>query len=272
MKFLESLYLDGDIMQKELESSIRNIMGISIHAISMAKVIYFCEKAIKDNKSMSIGMVNVAKIINSRKDINLKKSLQKSDIIAADGQGIVFLSRLIGTPLPERVAGIDIMYKLMESANNHSYGIYFLGAKLEVVRKVVNKTKVIYKNIKISGCADGYFDLEAEGMEVAKNIKDSHADILFVAISPPKKEIFLDRYKDFMSIPVCHGVGGSFDVFAGITKRAPVWMQKAGLEWFYRVLQEPKRMWKRYFVTNLMFLYFSFIEIIKIRFKLSKRM
>lgn len=123
----------------------------------------------------------------------------------------------------------------------------------------------------MAGICDGYFDVEKDGQRIAEQIRDSKADILFVAITPPKKEIFMDRWKEVINVPVCHGVGGSFDVFAGVVKRAPVWMQKMGLEWFYRVLQEPRRMWKRYFVTNSLFIILGIKEIMRFRLGFSKR-
>jgi N-acetylglucosaminyldiphosphoundecaprenol N-acetyl-beta-D-mannosaminyltransferase len=111
---------------------------------------------------------------------------------------------------------------------------------------------------------DGYFD-DTESEAVAKNIKNSKADILLVAMPSPRKENFLAKWYDFMQVPVCHGVGGSFDVMAGITKRAPHWMQDCGLEWFYRLIQEPRRMWKRYLVTNVMFTVLSIDAVIRAR-------
>jgi N-acetylglucosaminyldiphosphoundecaprenol N-acetyl-beta-D-mannosaminyltransferase len=139
-----------------------------------------------------------------------------------------------------------------------------------VVKAVAQKAESIYPGLQVAGICDGYFDLEKEGQRVAEQIRDSRADILFVAITPPKKEIFMDRWKEVIKVPVCHGVGGSFDVFAGVVKRAPMWMQKMGLEWFYRVLQEPRRMWKRYFVTNSLFFFLGIKEILRYRLGFTK--
>lgn len=249
------------------------LLGMPIHKIRMAQLLDYCEQAIAERKNLVLGMVNVAKLVNSQKDPQLYKSVADADIIVADGQGVVWLSRLIGEPLPERVAGIDAMYGLMDRAAQKQYRVFFLGAKGHVVQKVAEKAASSYPGLRVAGFCDGYFDLEKDGQKVAEQIRDSHADILFVAITPPKKEIFMDRWKNVINVPVCHGVGGSFDVFAGVVKRAPLWMQKAGLEWFYRVLQEPGRMWKRYFVTNSVFLFLSIREICRYRlnFRKSKR-
>lgn len=246
------------------------IIGIPIHQIRMSDLLDACERAIHERTSIVLGMVNVAKLVNSRKNPQLFKSVVDTDLIAADGQGVVWLSYLIGQPLPERIAGIDVMYSLMQKASEKHYKIFFLGAKPEVVQEVARKAEKFYSGLQVAGFHDGYFDLDRDGQKVAELIRASHADILFVAITPPKKEIFMDRWKNVIDVPVCHGVGGSFDVFAGVVKRAPLWMQKAGLEWFYRVLQEPGRMWKRYFVTNFIFLFLSIKEILRYRLGLVK--
>lgn len=241
------------------------LSGVPIHKVTMNELVDICEAAIKHRTPLVLGMVNVAKWVSCRNNPELRRSLVDSDIIAADGQGVVWLSRLAGCPLPERVAGIDVMFKLMQRAGQKHYRIFFLGAKPDVLDKVIQRAQRDYPGLQVAGSRDGYFDLEAEGQQVAEKIRDSQADILFVAITPPKKELFMDRFKTVLNVPVCHGVGGSFDVFAGVTKRAPVWMQKAGLEWFYRVMQEPRRMWKRYFVTNSIFLALSIPEILRHR-------
>jgi N-acetylglucosaminyldiphosphoundecaprenol N-acetyl-beta-D-mannosaminyltransferase len=232
----------------------------------MNDVLDLCGQRITQRESLLLGVVNVAKLVNSRKNGQLKKSIEEADVVLADGLGVVWLSRLMGDSLPERVAGIDIMYRLLECASQMKYGVYFLGAKPEVVKKVVEIVKVDYPGVRIAGYRDGYFD-ESEEKEVAENVRDSFADILFVAMNSPKKENFLRRWREQMNVPVCHGVGGSFDVVAGVTKRAPVWMQNCGLEWLCRLLQEPGRMWRRYLVTNTIFVFLSVSEIVKVRLK-----
>ena len=241
------------------------IMQMPVDPIRMQDLISSCDQSIRERKSLLLGMVNVAKLIQSRTNRQLYNSVAGADIIAADGQGVVILSRLMGQPLPERIAGIDVMNRLMELADRKEYRVFFLGAKPEIVQKVVHKSAVMFPQLQVAGYRDGYFDLDRQGQLVAEQIRDSRADILFVAITPPKKELFLDRWSDVMGVPVCHGVGGSFDVFAGRTKRAPAWMQKAGLEWLFRVMQEPRRMWKRYLITNTKFFVLSIGEIARAR-------
>jgi N-acetylglucosaminyldiphosphoundecaprenol N-acetyl-beta-D-mannosaminyltransferase len=156
------------------------------------------------------------------------------------------------------------MYKLLERSCKKHYSVYLLGARAEVLSEVVGYVQRNYPGVHIAGFRDGYFDA-ADEQKIAKEIKESRADILFVAMNSPRKEIFLEKWYRFMAVPVCHGVGGSFDVLAGVTKRAPAWMQRAGLEWFYRLFQEPRRMWKRYLVTNTMFITLSLEAVVRIR-------
>ena len=243
-----------------------NILGIDVYAMRMNEVMELCEESICNRTSLMLGVLNVAKAVNSRKDKDLRNSLDDADVVLADGKGIVWLSRLMGESLPERVAGIDIMYCLLEKANERHYSVYFLGAKDEVVSKVVAFVKETYSGVRIAGYRDGYFDKNEEDF-IVDDIYKNNTDILFVAIPSPKKENFLSRWREKLNVPVCHGVGGSFDVVAGITKRAPVWIQNCGMEWFFRLVQEPHRMWKRYLVTNTIFSFLSLKEIFRARFK-----
>lgn len=245
------------------EIPVVHILGIDVFKMGMEEVLDLCEERIAQRKPLLVGVVNVAKLVNSRKNAQLKKSVEDADVVLADGLGVVWLSKLIGDPLPERVAGIDIMSGLLGRAGEN-YRVYFLGARKEVVQKVVEYAKERYPGLRIAGFRDGYFD-EKDANTVAEGIRQSHADILFVAMTSPKKENFLSKWREHMDVPICHGVGGSFDVVAGVVKRAPLWMQRLGLEWFYRVLQEPGRMWKRYFVTNSIFFFLGIKEILRYR-------
>jgi len=145
------------------------------------------------------------------------------------------------------------MKNLMKLSVKKKYGIYLLGASREILEKVLEWCRVELPSLRVSGYHDGYFTEEEEN-QIVEDIKTSKADILFVAISSPKKELFLDRNLSSMEVPFVMGVGGSFDVIAGKAKRAPIWMQRIGLEWFYRFMQEPGRMWKRYLFSNIKYM------------------
>lgn len=230
------------------------ICDIPVDSLTMRETIGLIDDAITMRKPIHHVVINAAKVVNAQKDSALKESIVSCDIINADGQAIVWASRFLGRPLPERVAGIDIMTNLVKLAAEKKYRIFFLGAREEVVKKVAEIYTAEYGNNIIAGYRNGYFTKEEE-QNVAKQIAGSGASILFVAMSSPKKEIFLNTYKEIIQTPFIMGVGGSFDVVSGLVKRAPMWMQKTGLEWFYRVIQEPRRMWKRYLFGNSEFIY-----------------
>lgn len=228
------------------------ICNVPVDALTMDETVALIDESIQKKENLHHVVVNAAKLVNAQKDAELKASIVECDIINADGQSIVWAARFLKEDLPERVAGIDLMDNLVALASRKNYKIFFLGAKEDVVNKVVKIFSEKYSPEIIAGYRNGYFGKEEE-LEIAKQIRDSKADILFVAMSSPKKEIFLNKYKDVMNVPFIMGVGGSFDVVSGKVKRAPVWMQNICLEWFYRTMQEPGRMWKRYLTTNIAF-------------------
>ena len=231
-----------------------NFLNIPIDAITMQETLERVEKAIVLNKQIHHTVVNAGKIVSMQTNKELEESVVEADIINADGKAIVWAANLLGHKLPERVSGIDLMEQLVMRSFEKGYKCFFFGATEEVVTKLVNIYKMQYSEDMIAGYRNGYFKKEDED-KIALQIAESGANILFVAITSPKKEIFLNTYKNKLTnVNFIMGVGGSFDVIAGKVKRAPLWMQNSGLEWFYRVVQEPKRMWKRYLVGNTRFI------------------
>ena len=220
----------------------------------MKETLGLVSQAISERKQLHHVVVNAGKIVAMQEDEALRKSVNESDIINADGQAVVWAAKILGKPLKERVAGIDLMENLVKLAHQQNHKIFLLGAKEEVVLKVSEIYQSTYNSNIIAGYRNGYFTREDEP-QIAQQIASSGAHMLFVAITSPIKENFLYNHRELLKdVPFVMGVGGSFDVVSGLTKRAPVWMQNAGLEWFYRFLQEPKRMWKRYLVGNSKFI------------------
>lgn len=240
------------------------ILGVRVDLIDLSRTLDIIDEFIAARKTRQIVVVNAAKIVKAQKDTQLKKIIEQADLSGADGMPVVWASRLFGQRISGRVNGTDLMEALVLKAQQKDYRIFFFGAKQEVVEKVVATYKELFPALQVAGYHNGYFSKDEE-KQVAEKIGDSKADILFVAFGTPKKEKFISAYKDIMNVPVIHGVGGSFDVVAGITKRAPLWMQKSGLEWFYRFLQEPSRMWKRYLVTNSLFIYYLLLHLLRLR-------
>ena len=241
------------------------IFNCNIDALTMKETIQIIDSAIREGKHIHHIVVNAAKIVKMQKDKEFYNSIVNADIINADGMAVVWASKILGKPLPERVAGIDLMQELIKLAYKQRYKIFFFGARDEVVKKVVDKYSKEYSPDIVAGYRNGYYSEDEEPL-IAKQIAKSGANILFVAISSPKKENFLYKYRAILkNVNIIMGVGGSFDVVAGKVKRAPKWMQKCGLEWFYRLLQEPRRLFKRYLYTNSKFIYLLIEEIIRHR-------
>lgn len=239
------------------------LLNSKIHNLSMKETLNLVDKSIQNGEHIHHSVVNAGKIVLMQEDIQLRESVNSADIINADGQAVIWASKILNQPIKERVAGIDLMENLVELAHNKGYKIYCLGAKEGIVGKVVQDYEQKYSEELIAGYRSGYFSKEEE-REIAQEIADSGANMLFVAISSPKKEKFLYEHREILKkVNFIMGVGGSFDVISGKTKRAPKWMQKSGLEWFYRFLQEPKRMWKRYLVGNTKFIFLTFKEKFK---------
>ncbi len=231
-----------------------NLFDIPVKAMTMEQTLDLIDGVIKSRESLQIGVINAAKVVNMDKDPELHEAVLSSDIILADGAAVVWASKLLGSPLPERVAGIDLMFGMFERGNERGYRVFCLGATEEISRTVEENLASDYPELILAGRHHGYYT-EDEAQAVADQVKASKADILLVAMTSPKKERFLAKWMEYMEVPVCHGVGGSFDVYAGKVERAPDRWQKLGLEWLYRVKQEPGRLWKRYLFTNLGFIW-----------------
>ena len=240
-----------------------NFLNIPIDTITMQETLERVEKAIVLNKQIHHTVVNAGKIVSMQTNKELEESVVDADVINADGQAVVWAANFLGNKLPERVSGIDLMEELVKRSFDKGYKCFFFGAKDEVVTKLVEIYKKQYSKDIIAGYRNGYYD-KIQEKDIAKQIADSEANILFVAITSPKKEIFLKTFKkQLKNVNFIMGVGGSFDVIAGEVRRAPLWMQDFGLEWFYRFLQEPKRMWKRYLVGNTKFIWLVIKEFFK---------
>ena len=240
------------------------ILNTYINDVTMQETLDVVDRTISNGEQLHHVVVNAGKIVSMQKDLQLRKSVNESDLINADGQAVVWASKILGKPLKERVAGIDLMTNLVELAHEKQYKIFFFGAKEQSVKSVVDKYTKQYSSNIIAGYRNGYFKKEQE-QDIAREIANSGANILFVAISSPTKENFLYENKKLLEkINFVMGVGGSFDVVSGKVKRAPLWMQNSGLEWFYRFTQEPRRMWKRYLIGNIKFI------LLVIKWKLFK--
>jgi len=235
-------------------TSAITMMGCRIDNLSMEETLVRIEEFIRSGQPHQHVVVNVDKLVKASRDPDLRRIVNDCALVNADGMPVVWASRLLGKPLKERVAGIDLFEALMRRAGEKGWRVFLLGAREEVVAAVADTYRRRYPELTIAGWRNGYWT-DAEEAQVAEQVRASGADLLFVAISSPKKEQFLGRWQAEMKIPFAMGVGGTFDVAIGLVKRAPRWMQRAGLEWFYRFLQEPRRMFRRYFIDDMAFVW-----------------
>jgi N-acetylglucosaminyldiphosphoundecaprenol N-acetyl-beta-D-mannosaminyltransferase len=231
------------------DSTRRDLLGLSVDALTMNQAITRCTDAVDRGERLPIAVVNAAKVVAMRQDARLHDAVTGCGMVLADGQSVVWASRLLRVPLPERVAGIDLFMSLLAEAENRGYGVYFLGARPEVLAKMLDEVTRRFPDLKVTGAHDGYYPQGTEA-GIAAQIRQCHPQILFVGMSSPRKELFLEDWGEATGAHVLHGVGGSFDILAGLTRRAPVWLQRHGLEWLYRAWQEPVRLGRRYLTTN----------------------
>lgn len=240
----------------------RLLFGIYLDAMRMEDVVERCQMAIMTRSRVLLGVLNAAKVVNMRRDPLLRNSLIECDMLLADGQSIVWASKLLRRPLPERIAGIDVFERLLALAHRDGLSIYLLGARSDVLRRLESRLQERFPGLRVAGSHDGYFDTDASP-QIAAEIRESGADMLFLGIASPKKEIFLGTFGSTLNVPILHGVGGSFDVLAGLTRRAPLSWRRTGMEWAYRLLQEPRRLWWRYLSTNTAFILLTAREFIR---------
>lgn len=230
-----------------------DVLGCAIDPVDLHGAVRRCQAFIVHRSFGQHMAVNAAKLVASHDDPQLREMINRCELVTADGQAVVWASRILRKPLPERVAGIDLMNGLFELAAREGYGVFILGARKNVLEQAVARLRSHYPGLPIVGYRDGYF-LQSEEAAVAAEIARAQPAMLFVAISSPRKEYFLARFGHVIDVPFVMGVGGAIDVVSGITRRAPPIIQRLGLEWLFRLVQEPRRLMRRYVVTNARFL------------------
>ena len=226
-------------------------LGAPMDSLSMIDSVAHIEDKLIKGEFLQHVVINVAKLVHMQTDNVLADSVKACDMINIDGMGVVLGARFCGHQVKERIAGVDLFHELLEMSAKRDFPVFLLGATEDVVAKTADKVQSLYPKLTLAGSHHGYFWDDEEA--IVKMINDSGAKLLFVAITSPKKENFINKWQDKLGVDFVMGVGGTFDVVAGKVKRAPVWMQNYGLEWLFRVIQEPGRMWKRYLVTNSKF-------------------
>lgn len=243
--------------------SRHDFMGCPIDDYSFEQTVKEVLERIEGGEAPSlIHFLNVAKIVKARKDVALRQLLWNGEFVLPDGKPLLWFARAFGIHLPTRVNGTDLMERLLAESAQKGFRIYLLGATPDILEACVLKIRSIYPGSNICGYRDGYFGAD-EVENVIKAINSARPHILFIGMPTPRKEFFAQDYRSRLNVPVIQGVGGSFDVLAGAVPRAPTWMQHCGLEWLFRVLQEPGRLFWRYFSTNTVFIAIFFIHLLR---------
>ncbi len=222
-----------------------NILGSGINNVNMNEAVNKIEKFIADGSPHHIITANAEIIYTADQEKKLQKIINAADMVTPDGIGVIWAAKEQGEPLKERVAGIDLMEKLAETAARKGWRLFLYGAAPGIADEAAEKLKKKYPELEIAGKSHGYRE-EKETDDLLKEINNSKPDILFVALGAPAQEYWISKHMQKLQVPVCIGVGGSFDVISGRTKRAPLWVQKLKVEWAYRILKDPKR-YKRAF-------------------------
>jgi N-acetylglucosaminyldiphosphoundecaprenol N-acetyl-beta-D-mannosaminyltransferase len=228
------------------------LFGIPIDNLNMAEVLDRIESMIGDGEIHQHVVVNVDKIVKMESNPDLRQTVLDCDLITVDGQPVIWVSRLLKCPIKERVTGVDLFDALMARCAERGLRPYLLGARQEIVAKTVDVLKTKYPKLQLAGWRNGYWAADEEA-SIVREIMRAKPAVLCMAVGSPKQELFLGKWKQEMHVPFVMGVGGSFDVTAGVLRRAPRWMQRLGVEWLFRLAQEPRRLWRRYLNEDMAF-------------------
>jgi len=249
------------------------ISGVKVNRVTMEDSINLLEKFIFNRENHQVCVPNAWTTVLMQKDREFREINNSSSLAIPDGMPLVWASRLYGKPIQERVSGPDLFQKFIEVASCKKYKFFFLGSSPDILEKLSSKLKKKYPGLKIAGTYAPPFSKsfsEEEDKKMIDMINMAKPDILWVGLTAPKQEKWIGKNINHLKVPVSIGVGAAFDFIAGKVKRAPKWMQKAGLEWFYRLYQEPKRLWKRYIIGNTLFIWLVIKELIKIKLQSKK--
>lgn len=216
------------------------ILGVQVDAVTMSRAVECVENLIDAGSPSLVATANAEMLLRATHDDELKKILNSAELVVPDGAGTVWAAHHLGFEMPERVAGYDLVQELMKISPRKSWKFFLFGSAPSIAEKAKLKAEKLYSGIKIVGTRNGFFSAEDEP-EIISQIKSSQPDILLAALGVPKQEKWLAAHKEELRVPVSIGVGGTFDVMAGEVRRAPLWMQRAKLEWLFRAMLQPSR-------------------------------
>jgi len=237
-----------------------SLLGCPLDLLTLDDTVAAIDDAVAERRSLQHSALNAAKLVRIQRDETLRAAVAGSELVTADGQAIVWAARLLGQPVPERVTGIDLFESLLARAARRGYGVYLLGGSAAVADRAAAEIRARHPGIRLVGYRHGYFGRD-EDAAVVEEIRCARPDLLFVALETPVKETFLARYRDRIGAPFVMGIGGALDILAGERRRAPRLLQRLGLEWGYRLAQDPRRLARRYLVGNSVFIWLVLREL-----------
>ena len=242
-------------------ASRSELFGLQFDAETTAAIVGRCRAWCSGPRTTHIVLTaNASHLCLMRRDASLRHACENADLTVADGMSVVWALRMLGRPVPGRVAGIDLMVALLDLASATGLRAYFLGARPEVLETLVAECSRRFPGLIVAGARHGYFTSDDHDA-IVDDIRERRPHLLFVGMPSPAKDVFCQRYRDRLQVPVVMGVGGSFDVLAGVIRRAPRALQNMGLEWAWRLLMEPRKLWKRYLTTNSEFIWLVLREL-----------
>jgi N-acetylglucosaminyldiphosphoundecaprenol N-acetyl-beta-D-mannosaminyltransferase len=226
-----------------------SFLGYPVDSLNIDDALKWMEKSIKHQSSNYITVVNANKFWQSSKSHRLANIIRNADLVLPEW-AVYWGSKKARKPLKDFVCGIELFKASLPWAAKKGYRIFFLGATPKTITALQQRLEQIYPNLEVAGYHHGYLRTEQEALDICWQIRLSNADILYVAMGSPRQEFWIEEHLKQLKVPVIMGVGGSFDVVAGIKSDTPNWARGHGIEWLYRLLQDPKTYWKRYMITN----------------------
>ena len=226
------------------------LLGLNLDRLDVDQVLGWAENRVQEGRPGHVVTANIRFMSVAMQDRSFASIINGADLAVTDGMPLIWLSKLLGAPIPERITGPDLILSLAKLAAEKGYSVYLMGAAPGVAEDAATLLCAMYPGLKIAGTHPGYFD-EDEELEMVYTIRRCRPQFLFVALGCPKQEFWIHRWKHELDVPVCIGVGGTLDILTGRLKRAPTWVQRTGLEWLYRLQQEPRRLWRRYVLEDI---------------------
>jgi len=245
-----------------------NILGASIDNVTMDDAIERINSFITSDGSHQVVTVNLDFLRLAHESNEFRGIINSSDMAVADGMPLIWASRMMGAPLPERVTGVELVDRMCELAARKGYSIFLLGGASGVAAGAADVLQARYPGLRVAGIYSppmGFGDDEDQKM--VEMIREAKPDMLFVAFGAPKQDNWIAAHQQELGVPVAVGIGGVFNFLTGRTRRAPSWIQRTGMEWFYRVAQEPTRLWRRYFLMDMPIMALMLLMVLQTRMR-----